>query len=114
MVVGMEGCFGVIFMSLLVLPICYFMPATGHFSSMHDDSIDAVAQMYNRWPILLFGALYLLSIAFYNFFGLSVTKSLTAVHRTLIDACRTILVWIIDLFIHYAITTDYGENFDMT
>lgn len=24
-----------------------------------------------------------------------------AVHRTLIDACRTIVVWLVDLFIHY-------------
>jgi len=39
----------------------------------------------------------------------SVTASLTAVHRTLIDACRTLLIWVVDLFIYYVISPEYGE-----
>ena len=34
------------------------------------------------------------SIAFFNFFGLSVTKSLSGAARAAIDACRTILIWL--------------------
>jgi hypothetical protein len=46
----------------------------------------------------------------YNFCGLAVTKSLSAVHRTLIDACRTVLVWCVDLLIRYAFHQHaYGE-----
>jgi len=110
-VVGMEGCFGVLFMSLLVLPVCYFIPGKGPHGS-YENSLDAMAMMYNNPSIFIFGMLYLMSIAFYNYFGLSVTKSLTAVHRTLIDACRTMLVWVIDLIIHYTILDTYGEPFD--
>lgn len=112
-VVGMEGAFGVLFMSLLVLPICYFIPGSGPHGS-YENSLDAISQMWNNPAILGFGLAYLLSISFYNYFGLSVTKSLTAVHRTLIDACRTILVWVIDLIIHYFILESYGESFDKT
>jgi hypothetical protein len=36
--------------------------------------------------------LYVCSIAFYNFFGLSVAKQLTTVHRTFIDSLRTVVV----------------------
>lgn len=43
--------------------------------------------------LLILNLVILTSIAFYNFFGLSVTQYATAVHRTLIDACRTIFVW---------------------
>ena len=32
------------------------------------------------------------------------SSSFLAVHRTLIDACRTIVVWLVDLFIHYVFT----------
>jgi len=56
--------------------------------------------------------LYICSISFYNFFGLSVTKSLTAVHRTLVDACRTIVVWVVDLFIYYVFDKSFGEAWD--
>ncbi|XP_063675562.1 solute carrier family 35 member F6-like [Bolinopsis microptera] len=112
-VVGMEGCFGVLFMTLLVLPVCYFIPGNGPHGS-YENSLDAISQMWNNPAILGFGLAYLFSIAFYNYFGLSVTKSLTAVHRTLIDACRTMLVWVIDLIIHYCILSSYGEAFDMT
>lgn len=46
----------------------------------------------NNKQLLAFVLLYWISIAFYNFFGLSVAKKLTAVHRTFIDAVRTIFV----------------------
>ena len=39
------------------------------------------------------------SIAFYNFFGLSVTKRLSGAGRATIDACRTALVWLFSLWI---------------
>lgn len=65
--------------------------------------------MFTNAPLLIFGLLYLSSIAFYNFFGLSVTKYMTCVHRTLIDACRTVVVWTVDLFVHYAVASEYGE-----
>ena len=34
---------------------------------------------------------------------------MTAVHRTLVDALRTILVWVVDLFIFYFIDKSFGE-----
>jgi len=98
-IVGMEGSFGFLLMLLIVLPILYFIPASssGPFVTFHENSIDALYQMYYNYVILIMGILYCLSIAFYNFFGLSVTKYLTCVHRTLIDACRTIFVWAFEL-----------------
>jgi hypothetical protein len=51
------------------------------------------------------------SIRFYNYCGLAVTKSLSAIHRTLIDALRTILVWGVDLLLFYAFNSpNYGEQ----
>ena len=42
---------------------------------------------------------YVFSIAFYNFFGLSVAKELTTVHRTFIDSVRTVVVWVVELIL---------------
>ncbi|XP_033127912.1 solute carrier family 35 member F6-like [Anneissia japonica] len=113
-VVGMEGSFGVLIMSFIVLPILYYIPDHSAPTGRYEDSIDALYQIKNSTKLLIFSLLYLCSIAFYNFFGLSVTKSLTAVHRTLIDACRTILVWFVDLIIYYAFDKGFGEEFDVT
>ncbi len=46
------------------------------------------------------------------FSNILVTKKLTAVHRTLVDALRTILVWGVDLFIYYLIDKNFGEEWN--
>ena len=37
------------------------------------------------------------SIAFFNFFGISVTKELSGAARATIDACRTLFIWMFSL-----------------
>jgi len=98
-IVGLEGTFGFFLMLFIILPLLFFIPGNqeGPFYKNYENSIDAIMQMYYENYILIMGILYCLSIAFYNFFGLSVTKYLTCVHRTLIDACRTIFVWAFEL-----------------
>eukprot|EP01128_Nolandella_sp_AFSM9_P009779 TRINITY_DN640_c8_g1_i1.p1 TRINITY_DN640_c8_g1~~TRINITY_DN640_c8_g1_i1.p1 ORF type:complete len:398 (+),score=78.51 TRINITY_DN640_c8_g1_i1:134-1327(+) len=109
-VVGMEGLSGVVLMTALILPTLYFLPATGEVgSNFHDNSLDAIVQIANSQFLLVMTILYLFSIAFYNFFGLSVTKALTVVHRTLIDALRTIVVWLVNLIVYYVAGESYGE-----
>ncbi|ESO96502.1 hypothetical protein LOTGIDRAFT_159919, partial [Lottia gigantea] len=110
-VVGMEGTFGVLLMSFAVLPAMYFIPGK-QVNDSYENSLDAIYQIGNSSKLLILSLLYLASIAFYNYFGLAVTKSLTAVHRTLIDACRTIMVWVVDLFIYYVFDKNFGEPFD--
>ena len=39
----------------------------------------------------------IVSIAFFNFFGLSVTKSLSGAARATIDASRTLLIWLFSI-----------------
>lgn len=110
-VVGMEGFFGVVFMSAIVLPVLYYIPGEQNHHS-YENSLDAIVMIKNDGKLLAMSVLYICSISFYNFFGLAVTKSLTAVHRTLIDALRTIVVWLVDLFVHYVFHEGFGEAWD--
>ncbi|XP_073242881.1 solute carrier family 35 member F6-like [Porites lutea] len=110
-VVGMEGFFGIIFMSAIVLPVLYYIPGDQNHHS-YENSLDALLMIKNDTKLLIMSLLYICSISFYNFFGLAVTKSLTAVHRTLIDALRTIVVWLVDLFIYYVFHEGFGEAWD--
>lgn len=111
-IVGLEGIFGIIAMVVVVLPVLMFIPGSqpGFLGyNIYENSIDACIQIGNSVALICYSLLYLLSIAFYNFFGLSVTKYLTCVHRTLIDACRTIVVWAFELILH-ACDDRYGEK----
>lgn len=38
-----------------------------------------------------------LSIAFFNYFGISVTQSMSATHRMVLDSIRTMVIWIFSL-----------------
>lgn len=107
-VVGMEGVFGFAIMVLIVLPICYFLP--GDDSGSYENIIDALYQLKNSAGLILLNIAMLLSIAFYNYFGLIVAKELSTIHRTLIDALRTILVWITSIIIYYAGAKSLGEK----
>lgn len=119
-VVGTEGLFGLVTMSAIFLPAFYFIPCPGERRC--EDALDAFYQIYNSPKLLAFCLCYICSIAFYNFLGIAVTKSLSAVHRCIIDGCRTLCVWVVNLFIFYVIekTIDpdakptFGEEFDTT
>jgi hypothetical protein len=47
--------------------------------------------------VLWSGVVVALSIAFFNFFGLSVTRHVSATARSLTDTCRTLAIWIVSL-----------------
>ena len=54
----------------------YFIPGSD-VNGNYEDSLDALYQMGQSPKLLIMCILYLASIAFYNFFGLAVTRSLT-------------------------------------
>jgi len=48
------------------------------------------------------------SVAFYNFFGVSVTKYASSAQRAVVDNLRTILIWLFFLFV----PTNINERFN--
>jgi len=92
--VGNEGIWGMS-VTAAVLFVLYWVPPVRKI----DNSLDAVLQIGNNHFLLLAILASVCSIAFFNYFGISVTKHLSATHRTTIDATRVFLVWIVSLFI---------------
>lgn len=111
-VVGMEGCWGFMMMSITLVGL-YHVPKpsdpTSILTVFHDDAPQAWHMAMVNHRIFYFGGMYLGSIGTYNFCGLGVTKSLTAVHRTLVDAMRITVVWTAEVVIYYVIERQYGE-----
>lgn len=54
-------------------------------------------QMLDTPTVLWSGVAIAISISLFNFFGLSVTRHVSATARSLTDACRTLSIWIISL-----------------
>ena len=98
----------------MLIMLAIILPTVSHLNGLdgggvHEDPIDAVHMISSNAKLLGLVAAYWISIAFYNFCGLAVAKSLSSVHRCLIDACRTVLVWSVDLC---STICQYGEPWD--
>ncbi|KAF5394941.1 solute carrier family 35 member F6 [Paragonimus heterotremus] len=74
--VGMEGLFGSFMMIAIALPAVHFIPG-GDLNGSYENFIDAMYQLGDSPLILVNCFLYILSIAFFNYFGLSITRYLS-------------------------------------
>ena len=63
-----------------------------------DDLPGAAREIASNPKLALAVTVGILSIGFFNFFGLSVTKALSGASRATIDACRTLFVWLVALW----------------
>lgn len=62
-----------------------------------EDAIDALFQLRNNSIILVATIGTILSIAFFNFAGISVTKEMSATTRMVLDSLRTVVIWAVSL-----------------
>ncbi|WIA13396.1 hypothetical protein OEZ85_006976 [Tetradesmus obliquus] len=89
--VGLEGCWG-------LLLCCFVLPVTTLVRDKSgmplDDAVAAVRSILSDSSLGFAVYSSILSIAFFNFFGVSVTKSLSGAARATIDACRTLFIWL--------------------
>jgi hypothetical protein len=92
--VGWEGFFG-------SLTIFILMPVMSHWASRSTffDLPRGWHQMVDNSTVLWSGVVVAISIAFYNFFGLSVTRHVSANSRSLTDTCRTLTIWLVSLWL---------------
>eukprot|EP00771_Trimastix_marina_P001569 gnl/Trimastix_PCT/265.p1 GENE.gnl/Trimastix_PCT/265~~gnl/Trimastix_PCT/265.p1 ORF type:complete len:394 (-),score=118.40 gnl/Trimastix_PCT/265:196-1377(-) len=108
-VVGMEGVWGQLMCLFIFLPLFFFVP--GGDNGRFEDSYDTFVKVANNGGIIWSLLIYWVSILFLNYGGMLVTSELTAVHRTIFEAVRTLCIWVVNLFIYYVISRKFGEPF---
>ncbi len=83
-VVGWQGVFGFIAMSILLIPF-YYIKVDRTFGqnprSVLEDALHGFAQLGNEPLLALAYALTVISIAFFNFAGITITKEVSATSR---------------------------------
>jgi hypothetical protein len=106
-IVGTEGIFGIMYMIFLLI-LMSLIPGSDNGS--YENSLDSLYKMAHSFELDCFIITYSISIAFYNFLGVTITSHFSAVHRTLIDSLRTVVVWFVDLFTFYTISSNFGDK----
>lgn len=59
--------------------------------------VDAFYQIKNSWQIQAGLSGTIVSIAFFNYAGISVTKEISATTRMVLDSVRTMVIWMVSL-----------------
>lgn len=113
LIVGLEGMWG----GLVGIFVLMAVQSTGHSKSelvramFYEDTIDSFVMMKNSRPLVIMVIIYILCILFYNMFGMMVTQTFSAVYRTIMEAVRTLCIWIVNIIIYYFDDT-HGEKIE--
>ena len=97
---GWEGTFGFTVLSLLLIPFSFLHvgPKFGQNPrEVLEDAYDGVYQLAHNPLLALAFSGTVISIAFFNFAGISVTKELSATTRMVLDSVRTLVIWMVSL-----------------
>ncbi|KAL5484259.1 hypothetical protein EMCRGX_G020721 [Ephydatia muelleri] len=101
--VGWEGIFGFSTLTILLIPM-YFIPwhlpqssSSWQEHARFEDTIDAFKQWAYTPHVLVPSLGLVFSIAFFNFAGLTVTETMNATTRMVLDTFRSIIIWVISL-----------------
>jgi len=94
--VGYEGCWGTMILSTALIGL-YFIPSEAGVLGSFESTPDAISQVGSSGALLLAILLNMTSIAFFNYFGIAVTKAMSASHRMVLDTLRTIVIWVFSI-----------------
>ena len=96
-VVGWEGIFGflVTFIGMIILHIAVGRTDAGRYG--YFDMKEGWREVTEYRAVAVSSVLIMISIGGFNFFGLSITRSVSATARSIIDTCRTLFIWIVSL-----------------
>ena len=105
--VGFEGIFGFVILCLLFLPL-FNIPwnptkiVTNQMEPRFEDILDAMTMILYDRNLLLLCIGFVASITVFNVSGITITKTMNATTRVMLEASRTILVWVYSVAVwHY-------------
>ncbi|KAJ6153181.1 hypothetical protein N7497_007500 [Penicillium chrysogenum] len=96
-VVGWEGVFGflVTVVGMLIMYLIVGRTDAGRYG--YFDVKQGLHELLANRAVAISSVFIMISIGGFNFFGLSVTRTVSATSRSTIDTCRTLFIWIVSL-----------------
>lgn len=106
-VVAWEGVWGVTVFGLLQFPFYFILVSFTELRPARlENSVDAVIQVTQSWTLGLALGGMIISVAVYNYSGVTVAKEMSATTRVVLDAVRTLFIWAVSLGVGWE-TFDY-------
>ena len=99
--VGWEGLFGFVVTIIGMIILHFAIGTTEKGKYGYFDAVEGWRQITHYRSIAITSILIMISIGGFNFFGLSVTRTVSATSRSTIDTCRTLFIWIVSLALHW-------------
>ena len=96
-VVGWEGVFGFIVTVTGMIILHLAVGRTEKGRNGYFDAEEGWREITHYKAIAVSSVLIMISIGGFNFFGLSVTRTVSATARSTIDTCRTLFIWVVSL-----------------
>ncbi|KAI9484426.1 hypothetical protein BDB00DRAFT_146403 [Zychaea mexicana] len=93
--VGLEGSFGLVSV-LGALPFLHVFFGDRHEAFDIEKGFHDFFDVPGVWQT---GIAIAFSIAFFNWFGLAITRRISATARSTIDTCRTLFIWMVSLYL---------------
>ncbi|KAK6200945.1 putative UDP-galactose transporter [Scheffersomyces amazonensis] len=97
-IVYSEGFFGcaILLVGMIILSIIVgAIQSPEQFEESPFNLVEAVSQVVHSKQVFLSSICIMISIAIFNYCGITLTHELSATARSTIDTCRTLLVWIL-------------------
>ncbi|KAL9579817.1 MAG: hypothetical protein Q9212_004875 [Teloschistes hypoglaucus] len=96
-VVGWEGTFGLLVTLIGMIILHLAVGRTDAGRNGYFDMREGWREVTQNRAIAVTSILIMISIGGFNYFGLSITRSVSATARSIIDTCRTLFIWIVSL-----------------
>ncbi|EGW35771.1 UDP-galactose transporter [Spathaspora passalidarum NRRL Y-27907] len=96
--VYIEGFYGFSILLAVMVVLNFIIGAIQpkqQFESSPFNMVEAFSQVFFNRAVLLSSICIMISIAAFNYCGLSITHRISATARSTVDTCRTLLVWIV-------------------
>jgi hypothetical protein len=112
LIVGAEGIWGLIGTAFIFIPILQNVGTVNdEGNGVHEDTIDTFLMLGSEPLLIGLTLLYILAILGLNTFGMILCEITNAVMRTIIEAMRTLCVWVVQILFHYAFSrTEWGRK----
>ena len=96
-VVSWEGVFGFVVTVIAQIILHFTVGTSKNGKDGYFDAAEGYREVLSNRAIAVSSVLIMISIGGFNFFGLSVTRTISATSRSIIDTCRTLFIWIVSL-----------------
>ena len=112
LIVGLEGLWGGVIGAFCLWGVHNTSTKSALVATVfHEDTIDTLRMLKNSTPLMVLIVFYILAILFYNLFGMMVTQTYSAVYRTIMEAVRTMCIWIVNIIIYF-FDKSHGEKIE--